>query len=215
MDSVTHRPRLVPPALSLEALLPRMPTASEPLRMLVSACLVGLRCGWDGDAYPSELLQRLVALPLVAPVPFCPEHYSFGTPRALSSIHGGDGFDVLDGSARVINVDGTDWTRGALRGARAMVATAVEHRVELCVLMDISPACGSHVVYRGYPAEEQYQNGPGVATALLMRNGVSVVAQRDHYTLSAILARLDPTFDPDPDAVDHEHGAWFVETFGS
>ncbi len=45
----------------------------------------------------------------VKAVTFCPEDYSFGTPRSLPDIHGGNGFDVLDGKARVLTDKGEDW----------------------------------------------------------------------------------------------------------
>src|SRR4051812_5814225 len=92
------------------------PTADKPLRVLVSACLTGARCGIDGTDYGNGgLLDPLLKLPNVKVVPFCPEDFSFGTPRDLPDIHGGDGFDVLDGKARVLTDKGEDWTQGFVR----------------------------------------------------------------------------------------------------
>lgn len=78
------------------------PGPDAPLRILFSACLSGRHCGYDGSSYgESPVALQLIRHPKVAPVLFCPEDFSFGTPRALCDIHGGNGFDVLDGKPRV------------------------------------------------------------------------------------------------------------------
>src|SRR5436190_646979 len=87
-------------------------TTSRPLKVLVSACITGVSCGSDGTSYgaPYPQTERLLALPNVVAVPFCPEDLALGTPRDTPDIHGGDGFDVLDGTARVITSTGRDCT---------------------------------------------------------------------------------------------------------
>jgi hypothetical protein len=58
-----------------------------------------MTCGIDGTDY--DLSQASVAsildLDLGTIVPFCPEDHSIGTPHPMPDIHGGDGFNVLDG----------------------------------------------------------------------------------------------------------------------
>ena len=69
-----------------------------PLRILTSGCLARESCGYDGTSYGKHaVVAKLFGLPNVQVFNFCPEEFSFGTPRALCNIHGGDGFDVLDG----------------------------------------------------------------------------------------------------------------------
>jgi uncharacterized protein YbbK (DUF523 family) len=74
------------------------------------ACLRGVPCGVDGTSYGASFThtERLFRLPNIRVVTFCPEDLAFGTPRATPDIHGGDGFDVLDGRARVISDSGED-----------------------------------------------------------------------------------------------------------
>lgn len=194
--------------------LPVIPNDRQ-LRVLASACLIGTRCGWEGTDYTVALVTHIVTNERVSAVPFCPENFSFGTPRAFSSIHGGDGFDVLDGRARVLTVDGEDWTEGAIRGAHAMLDAARKHAIDVAIMMDISPACGSHVVYLGDPADKNYQQGHGVAAALLVRNGYHIIAQRDTRTLELLMARLDPGFTPDPTSFDFEDHPWYRSYFGT
>src|SRR5262245_47339623 len=99
----------------------RVPSVGEPLRLLVSGCLVGLRCGVDGTDYGlADALGPLLGLPTVNVTSFCPEQHSMGTPRTTPDIHGGDGFDVLDGRARVLDQTGADLTAKMIVGAEAM-----------------------------------------------------------------------------------------------
>ena len=192
-------------------------TRERPLELLVSACLTGVNCGVDGTSYgaPYPYTDRLLHLPNVHVLVFCPEDFAFGTPRATPDIHGGTGFDVLDGTARVLSDTGEDWTAQSLEAARAMLRVAHENNVRLALLMDISAACGSQVIYDGPRSEGRHQAGQGVCAALLIRHGIKVLSQRDFRTLDAVLSKLDPNHPADPAARDHHHTHWYIETFGS
>jgi uncharacterized protein YbbK (DUF523 family) len=50
-------------------------------------------------------------------VKFCPEEYSFGSPREMCDIHGGTGMDVLDGKAKVLSDSGIDWSEGMIKAS--------------------------------------------------------------------------------------------------
>jgi uncharacterized protein YbbK (DUF523 family) len=164
------------------------------MKLLASACLLGVPCGVDGTSYgaPYPHTERLVRLPNVDFVTFCPEDFAFGTPRETPDIHGGNGFDVLDGRARVLSHTGEDWTEQMLGAAKAMLTLARQNDVRLALLMDISAACGSQVIYKGRRSEGRYQAGQGVCAALLIRHGIKVLSQRDHRTFEALLSKLDP-----------------------
>ncbi len=194
----------------------RVPTASDPLRVLVSGCIAGLPCGVDGTDYGmGGALRDLLSLATVKSVPFCPEHYGMGTPRSMPDIHGGDGYDVLDGRAKVLDEHGVDLTEKMLIGARAMLAEAHQGRIELAILTDMSAACGSQVISDGcrLVPDRRYRMGVGVATALLVRNGIAVVSQRDYRTLGLIRTVLDPSFQLEPKAKDHHETDWYREYF--
>jgi uncharacterized protein YbbK (DUF523 family) len=140
-------------------------TPDRPLKVLVSGCLVGAACGTDGSSYgaPYSTTERLLQLPAVQAIPFCPEDFAFGTPREVPDIHGGDGFDVLDGHARVLSSAGLDWTDAMVGAAEAMLAVALDHEARLALLLDISAACGSQVIYLGPRSQGIYQAGVGAA----------------------------------------------------
>ena len=190
------------------------PTEAHPWPVLVSGCMLGWACGVDGtDMGLPAGLPAFVRSPRVKAVPFCPEDTGIGTPRGMPDIHGGDGFDVLDGRARVLDEHGTDLTDGMLRGAHAMLARAQEAGVLFAVLLDMSGACGSQVISDGcrLVPDRRYQRGAGVAAALLMRHGIPVVSQRDRRTLEVLHARVEPGHAPDPGALDHHETAWVRE----
>jgi uncharacterized protein YbbK (DUF523 family) len=194
----------------------RTPTASNPWRVLVSGCLAGLPCGVEGTDYGlGAAMRELLATKTLQAFTFCPEEVGMGTPRTMPDIHGGDGFDVLDGHARVLDEHGTDLTDKMLVGARGMLAFAIAKRVELAILTDMSAACGTQVISDGcrLVAERRYLQGVGVAAALLLRNGIAVVSQRDHRTLGMLRARLDPAAFPDPAALDHHETPWYTGYF--
>ncbi len=195
----------------------RTPTKEEPLRVLVSACLTGILCGYDGSAngeYPSVL--KLLQYETVRLTRFCPEEISFGSPREMCDIHGGTGMDVLDGKAKVLTESGIDWTEGMVRASEKMLEVAEREKIELAVMMDISAACGSQVIYDGnrFAENKKYQVGAGVAAAQLMRAGFNVISQRDFASLELLYAKLDPGHVINTEAKDHHEHEWYKSYFG-
>lgn len=194
----------------------RTPTKENPLRILMSACLTGITCGYDGTAngeYPSAL--KLLRYDTVQLIRFCPEDYSFGSPREMCDIHGGTGFDVLDGKAKVLTETGIDWTQGMIKASEKMLQIAQNEQVELAVLMDISAACGSQVIYDGnrFAENKVYQVGAGVSAAQLIRNGIKVISQRDYASLEILYSKIDPLHTIDQNKKDHHEIEWYKTYF--
>lgn len=194
----------------------RIPTKEDPLRILVSACMVGIKCGVNGDTYgeyPSVL--KLMNYENVRLISFCPEDFSFGTPREMCDIHGGTGLDVLNGKAKVLSESGIDWTEGMIRASEKMLQVAKENAVELCVMMDVSAACGNRVIYDGnrYAADKKYQLGMGVCGAQLDRAGFSIISWREYRSLEILYSKIDPTHVIDPDAKNFDEHPWYLGYF--
>lgn len=194
----------------------RIPTTADPLRIMMSACLAGVTCGYDGTAngsYPSAL--RLFQYSTASITRFCPEEFSFGVPREMCDIHGGTGLDVLEGRARVLTETGVDWTEGLIIASERMLKIAEQERVELAVLMDVSAACGSQVIYSGnrFAENKVYQVGAGVCAAQLIRHGYKVISQRDYASLELLYNKLDPTHIIDAGKVDHHEIDWYRTYF--
>jgi len=190
----------------------RVPTVDDPWRVLISGCLMGWRTLTDGTDY-GRGRPRWFASPRVEAVPFCPEDYRLGTPRTMPDLHGGDGFDVLDGTARVLDENREDLTERVLAGAIAMVELARERDIDFALMVDRSGTCGSQVISVGCRLEEpvDHRKGVGVAAAALLRAGFHVVSQRDFRTLELLHAKVEAEYRIDPAAVDHHNHPWVLE----
>ncbi len=194
----------------------RVPTKDNPLRVLVSSCLTGILCGFDGTAngeYPSVL--KLLNYDTVRLVKFCPEEYSFGSPREMCDIHGGTGLDVLEGRAKVLSDTGIDWSEGMIKASEKMLDIAKNENIELAIMMDVSAACGSQVIYNGnrFAENKVYQIGAGVSAAQLIRAGYKVISQRDYASLEIVYSKIDSSHQINSDANDHHEIAWYKEYF--
>lgn len=194
----------------------RIPTKENPLRVLMSSCLVGIKCGYDGTAngeYPSAL--KLLKYDNVKIIKFCPEEFSFGAPREMCDIYGGTGFDILDGKAKVLSETGNDWTEGMIKASEKMLEIAKKEKIELAVMMDVSAACGSQVIYNGnrFSENKVYQIGAGVSAAQLIRNGFKVISQRDFASLEILYSKIDNSHLIDIEKKDHHEIEWYKEYF--
>ncbi|EYT82291.1 hypothetical protein CF54_14220 [Streptomyces sp. Tu 6176] len=140
--------------------------------ILVSACLRGVPCRFDGRHKASAALAEAVAGREV--VPFCPEVAGgLATPRRPAELVGGDGHDVLDGTARIVDDTGQDVTEQFVAGARRALAVARRTGCGEALLMPRSPSCGRGTVHDGSFTGELVP-GDGVTAALLERAGITV-----------------------------------------
>ena len=114
----------------------------------------------------------------------CPELLGgFSTPREPAEIIGGNGEDVLDGKAKVIEKSGRDVTELYIKGAYLTLKKAIEVNATVVVLKEYSPSCGSSMIYNGEFIGEK-KAGNGVTAALLIRNGLQVMSEKqfsDHF----------------------------------
>lgn len=145
---------------------------------LVSACLLGVRCAWSGDArYVSQRALELAATEVLIPV--CPEQLGgLATPRAPQEIQGGNGEDVLDGKCRVLNKDALDVTTQFIKGAEETLKIAKLLKVKGFIAKSRSPSCGCGEIYDGSFSGELI-SGDGVTTALLKRNQIRITKEED------------------------------------
>ena len=110
--------------------------------ILISACLLGVRCRYDGGSKPQEPILRLMEKYTLIPV--CPEQLGgLPTPRLPSERIG----------AQVVMKDGTDVTAAYRRGAEEALRLARLFGCRRAVLKERSPSCGSGTIYDGsFPA---------------------------------------------------------------
>lgn len=145
--------------------------------ILVSACLAGRACRFDGRANPDDTVGRLVAEGRAVLV--CPEEDGgLGTPRPAAEIQGGDGADVLEGRARVVTKGGMDVTEAYLQGARVALERARDAGASRAVLKASSPSCGRGRIYDGTFSRNPME-GDGVTAALLIQEGIEVLTEEE------------------------------------
>ena len=133
--------------------------------IVVSACLLGVRCNHRGGASPSPAVMRLADEFRVVAV--CPETVGgLPTPRPAAE-------RKPDGRVRA--ADGTDVTAAYTRGAEAAVELARITGARRAVLKARSPSCGCHQIY----VNDHLVDGEGVTAQALREMGLDVRSEED------------------------------------
>lgn len=132
------------------------------MNILVSACLLGVACRYDGKSKPYESIIKLIDKYNL--IPFCPEITGgLSTPRPASEIAGGN----------VINEYGDDVTLQYKKGAEEALRIAKLYNCKYAILKQGSPSCGSGKIHNG-KFDGGYIVGNGITTDLLIKNGIKV-----------------------------------------
>ena len=145
---------------------------------VVSACLCGINCKYNGDNNKHEEFVKELRDGQV--LPLCPEQLGgLTTPRSACEIEGGSGEDVLAGRARVINAAGEDLTVFFIKGAQECLAIMRQAGIDEAVLQRRSPSCGVNKIYDGSFSSHLIA-GDGVTAALLRKHGIKVWNDEDY-----------------------------------
>lgn len=143
---------------------------------IVSACLAGINCRFDGTNRLDQRVKDLVEKG--GAVPVCPEQLGgLASPRAPAEIQGGSGEDVLEDRARVIDRAGKDVTDNFKRGAYEVLKIAEKEKAKKAILKSNSPSCGSGKIYNG-TFSGSLSKGCGVTAALLKKKGIKIETER-------------------------------------
>ncbi len=137
------------------------------MKILVSACLLGTPCRYDGASRRHPLIDALAERHELVPV--CPEVLGgLPTPRTPSERVG----------ERVLMRDGRDVTENYRAGAAAALAVAQKEGCTLAILKARSPSCGSGEIYDG-TFSRRLVPGDGVTAGLLKAHGLTVLSEDD------------------------------------
>jgi NAD+ synthase len=140
------------------------------MRFIVSACLLGCACKYNGGSNNSPAVKKFLAGKDFIAV--CPEvEGGLPTPREASEISGGSGAAVLKGCASVLTKSGKDTSRYFLRGVEIAVHKALDFGARAAILKERSPSCGVSAVYDGSFSGSAVP-GQGVAAAALAAAGL-------------------------------------------
>ena len=134
---------------------------------LVSACLLGVNCKYDGGNNRNEKVISLLKDEILIPV--CPEQLGgLPTPRVPSEIKGD----------RVYSIEGKDLTENFIKGAKETLRIAKLYGVKEAIFKDGSPSCGVNYIYDGTFKGVRIK-GKGITTRLLEREGIKVISEKD------------------------------------
>ena len=150
-------------------------------KILVSACLYGYCCKYDGgnNILKSPVFQILKNTGRLVPV--CPEELGgLSTPRIPSEIKDG----------KVINKEGEDVTAFFEKGAEKTLEIARKEGVRVAILKQGSPSCGSKRICDGTFSGTKI-SGEGITARKLIENGIPVFDETE-VELAKVLADGDP-----------------------
>ncbi len=146
--------------------------------ILVSACLLGKQCRYDGDHRKSDDVLSSIKDAGIQVISFCPESQVFGIPRPSCMIYNGDGQNILKGTtAKVLDINNKDITKGLIKGAKLALSQVKIYGIAQAIMKEKSPSCGVHYVYNGNTGK--LISGMGVTSALLKLNGVELFSELD------------------------------------
>ena len=136
-------------------------------KILVSACLLGVPCRYDGKSKPdSQVISLKDKYELI---PVCAEVLGgLPTPR-ISAERVGD---------KVVRKDGVDVTFEYNKGANEILNIAIENNCTKAILKSKSPSCGKGEIYDGTYTRTLIK-GNGVLTDLLLKNNIEVYSETE------------------------------------
>lgn len=135
------------------------------MRILISGCLLGVCCRYDGASKPHPLAQELAKQHELVPV--CPEQLGgLATPRPPAERQGN----------QIIAKTGADVTEQYCRGAKEALKLYQLLSCDAAVLKERSPSCGSGEIYDGTFSGTLIR-GDGVTAELLCAHGIPVYGE--------------------------------------
>ncbi|MBV1757477.1 MAG: DUF523 domain-containing protein [Dethiosulfatibacter sp.] len=140
--------------------------------MLISACLLGINCKYNGESNYNQKIVDLIKDESVIPV--CPEQLGgLTTPRLPCEIV------ILNGEKRVIRNDGIDVTEAFQKGAEETLRIAKMFNESIAILKTKSPSCGSCQIYDGTFSGRVIE-GSGLTAELLTDNHIRVFDENNY-----------------------------------
>lgn len=132
-----------------------------------SACLMGMKCRYDGKAKTNAKVFELAEKDILIPV--CPEQLGgLSTPRE----------PIEGGAKKLFAKNGKPPVKEFNDGAREVLKIAKSLKIKEAILKQRSPSCGCGQIYDG-SFKGKIVNGNGVTADLLIKNGIKVISEND------------------------------------
>lgn len=136
--------------------------------ILVSACLVGINCKYNGGNNYNEKIFNLVKNGMA--IPICPEQLGgLKTPRYPAEIK------YINNKLHVIDNKGNDVTNNYIKGAKEVLDLARKLNIKKAILQPRSPSCGCKKIYDG-SFTGTLVSGNGILAEILINNGMEVIS---------------------------------------
>ncbi|MBE6591244.1 MAG: DUF523 domain-containing protein [Ruminococcaceae bacterium] len=137
------------------------------MKFLISACILGVPCRYDGKSKPSEQIEELMLRHTL--IPICPETAGgLPTPRTPCEIVG----------AKVISKNGEDRTLQYMNGAKKCLELFKKEGCDGVILKTKSPSCGKGLVYDG-SFGGTLTSGDGITAKLFKFYGIKIYTEED------------------------------------
>lgn len=136
-------------------------------KILVSACLLGTPCRYDGRSKPCDAVVALSKDYDLIPV--CPEQLGGLSTQRLPCELSGD---------RVIRCDGADATSFYEEGAKRTLDIAKKNGCRIAILKEKSPSCSPHFHYDG-TFSKTLTEGMGLTAKILSQNGIRILGENE------------------------------------
>ena len=132
-------------------------------KIVVSSCLAGIKCRYDGTCKKNDYICSLVSEGKA--IPMCPEVLGgLSIPREPAEI-------IND---KVITKSGKDVTENYIKGSLEVLNYCKKKNIKKCILKEKSPACGLKV-YDGTFSGKLIDK-KGITASLLIENGIEVIS---------------------------------------
>ena len=139
------------------------------MNILISACLLGQYCRYDGQTKVYPQVQALLGRDDIHLIPVCPEQCGgLATPRPAAERQG----------KRVVTTNGSDVTAQYQRGAEAALYWARLFHCTKAILKEKSPSCGHGQIYDG-TFSRTLTAGDGVTVDFLRAEGLEIIGESD------------------------------------
>lgn len=134
---------------------------------ICSACLLGIKCRYDGKEKRNRKVINLSRKEILIPV--CPEQLGgLSTPREPAEHKG----------KKVVTKSGKDVSENFEKGANQVLEIVKLYGIQAAILKQRSPSCGCGQIYDG-TFSGKIIKGDGVTVALLKKNGIQVISEED------------------------------------
>ena len=142
--------------------------------VLVSACLLGISCRYDGTNQLNQAVIDYLQAKQLQPIPVCPEQLGgLPTPRPKAWFTKGDGQGYLQNDAQLTDENNQDAGPAFLRGAEEALRIARICQCKTAILKQRSPSCGSRQIH----LNGNLIDGVGITCALLQQAGLEVTCE--------------------------------------